>query len=85
MPVIGTAWLPRLVRGFEESREQPRETAQTPLELVLVLGLRIARATSIASGCVARVGAPGGARVGAPGAHLRRYRGIRGAAERVPR
>ena len=51
MPVIGTAWLPRLVRGFEESREQPRETAQT-LELVLVLGLRIARATSIASGCV---------------------------------
>jgi O-antigen/teichoic acid export membrane protein len=47
--VISTAWLPRLVRAFQESPEQLRREARTPLELVLVLALPICAATAIVS------------------------------------
>jgi O-antigen/teichoic acid export membrane protein len=43
--VIGTAWLPRLVRTFvDEGPEALRRAARRPLELVVVLGLPISAA-----------------------------------------
>jgi len=42
--VVATAWLPRLVRAFEESPERLRTDARAPLELVLLLGLPISAA-----------------------------------------
>lgn len=47
--VIATAWLPRLVQSFQESPERLRQTARTPLELVLVLGLPVGAATAMAA------------------------------------
>jgi O-antigen/teichoic acid export membrane protein len=48
--VVSTAWLPRLVSGFEESPQRLRQAAKAPLELVLVLSLPICAATAIAAG-----------------------------------
>jgi O-antigen/teichoic acid export membrane protein len=43
--VIGTAWLPRLVRAFvDEGPEALRRAARRPVELVIVLGLPISAA-----------------------------------------
>jgi O-antigen/teichoic acid export membrane protein len=42
--VVATAWLPRLVRAFQESPERLRTEARGPLELVLLLGLPIGAA-----------------------------------------
>jgi O-antigen/teichoic acid export membrane protein len=42
--VVATAWLPRLVRAFQESPERLRAEARGPLELVLLLGLPIGAA-----------------------------------------
>ena len=42
--VVGTAWLPRLVRAFQESPMRLRTEARAPLELVLLLGLPISAA-----------------------------------------
>jgi len=47
--VIGTAWLPRFVRAFEESPEQLGREARPPLELVLLLSLPIASLTILAA------------------------------------
>jgi O-antigen/teichoic acid export membrane protein len=43
--VVGTAWLPGFVRGFEQGRERLRNVAKPPLELVLLLSLPIATLT----------------------------------------
>ena len=47
--VVATAWLPRFVRSFEESREELGRTARPPIELVLLLSLPICAMTVIAA------------------------------------
>jgi O-antigen/teichoic acid export membrane protein len=47
--VIATAWLPRFVRSFEESRERLGEVARPPVELVVLLSLPIAALTVLAA------------------------------------
>jgi O-antigen/teichoic acid export membrane protein len=47
--VIATAWLPRFVRSFEESRERLGEVARSPVELVVLLSLPIASLTILAA------------------------------------
>jgi O-antigen/teichoic acid export membrane protein len=47
--VIGTAWLPRLVRAFEDSPRRLGEVARSPVELVLLLSLPIAALTVLAA------------------------------------
>lgn len=53
--VISTAWLPRLVRAFQESPERLRETARTPLELALLLGVPISAAVAAGAAPVIHV------------------------------
>jgi O-antigen/teichoic acid export membrane protein len=48
--VISTAWLPRLVRAFQDGPEALRRDARAPLEAVLVLSLPIAAGTAVAAG-----------------------------------
>jgi O-antigen/teichoic acid export membrane protein len=48
--VVSTAWLPRLVRAFQESPAELRREARAPLELMLVVSLPICAATAIAAG-----------------------------------
>jgi O-antigen/teichoic acid export membrane protein len=48
MPVlVQTAWLPRLVAAFGNSRRELHETARAPMELVLMLSLPIAASTVV--------------------------------------
>jgi O-antigen/teichoic acid export membrane protein len=47
--VVATAWLPRFVRAFEESREKLGEVARAPVELVLLLSLPIAAMTAVSA------------------------------------
>ena len=51
--VVGTAWLPRFVRGFEEG--DLRSTARAPLELVLMLSLPICALTAVSASPVIHV------------------------------
>jgi PST family polysaccharide transporter len=50
--VVATAWLPRLVRAFEESPARLRTEARRPLELVLLVGVPLAAATAAGAGPV---------------------------------
>ena len=47
--VIGTAWLPRFVRAFDESPRRLGDVARSPIELVLLLSLPIAALTVLAA------------------------------------
>lgn len=47
--VISTAWLPPMVRAYEQGPEELRRVARAPVELVLLLGLPIAAGTAIAA------------------------------------
>jgi O-antigen/teichoic acid export membrane protein len=45
--VVSTAFLPRFVRGFEEGGDTLRRSAQSPIELVILLSLPIAAGTAM--------------------------------------
>jgi O-antigen/teichoic acid export membrane protein len=47
--MITTAWLPRLVRGAERSRQDLRTVARTPIALILGLGVPIASLVAISA------------------------------------
>jgi O-antigen/teichoic acid export membrane protein len=45
--IVSTAWLPRLVESFKESRDHLQEASRAPLELVLVLSIPICVITAM--------------------------------------
>jgi O-antigen/teichoic acid export membrane protein len=53
--VVATAWLPRLVRAFQESPARLRTEARRPLDLVLLLGLPIGAAIAAGADPVVNV------------------------------
>jgi O-antigen/teichoic acid export membrane protein len=56
LPVIlSTAWLPRLVKAFEEAPGRLHETARRPIEIVFLLGLPICVLTAMTAAPVIRI------------------------------
>jgi O-antigen/teichoic acid export membrane protein len=45
--VVSTAFLPSFVRGFEEGEDKLRQSAQAPIELIILLSLPIAAGTAM--------------------------------------
>ena len=52
--IVQTAWLPRMVAAFGNSRRELRETARAPMELVLMLSMPIAASTVVVAGVLIR-------------------------------
>jgi O-antigen/teichoic acid export membrane protein len=50
--IVATAWLPRLVTAFAQSRRRFETAARSPLELVLILSLPVAAGTALVAGGV---------------------------------
>jgi O-antigen/teichoic acid export membrane protein len=56
LPVlVQTAWLPRLVAAFGQSRRDLHKTARAPVELILMLSMPIAASTLVVAGALIRV------------------------------
>lgn len=53
--ILSTAWLPRLVSAFQESRETLRTLARTPIDLVMLLSLPVAGGAAVVAGPLVRL------------------------------